>query len=102
MTNERYRKFLEMESKKLKKQKNSREDVWKTLMEKEEFLKDAQSLAEKISPEDYENIKQYFYKRNFEIITFLLRKYGLEFKGLIHLEILVNELIRIKEAKRQK
>jgi hypothetical protein len=59
--------------------------------------KDADILAKRISPEDYENLKKYWENKSFTSIAFMLRRYGLEFKGLTYLEVLVNEVLKKKE-----
>ncbi|MEM3013605.1 MAG: hypothetical protein QXI71_03130 [Candidatus Bathyarchaeia archaeon] len=58
--------------------------------------RDAKILARKISPEDYETIKVHWKNKNYTLIAYTLRKYGLDFKGLTYLETLINELIKIK------
>jgi len=63
--------------------------------------KDAKILAKRISREDYENLKVHWKNRNYTLIAYMLRRYGLDFKGLTYLETLVNELIKIKEPKNQ-
>ena len=63
----------------------------------DEALRDAKVLAGRISPNDYESLKKYWRNRSFTLIAYMLRRYGLEFKGLTYLEILVGELLDIKE-----
>jgi len=65
----------------------------------EEASKDAEKLVKKIIPDDYAALKIHRQKRNFAVIAFMLRKYGIEFKGLTYLELLVDELIKMKEQK---
>lgn len=65
----------------------------------EEALKDAKVLAGRISPDDYESLKRYWENKSFTMIAYMLRRYGMEFKGLTYLEILVNELLNIKEQR---
>ncbi|MBS7615430.1 hypothetical protein KEJ18_06865 [Candidatus Bathyarchaeota archaeon] len=60
--------------------------------------RDAKILAKKISREDYEALKVHWKNRNYTLLAFMLRRYGLDFKGLTYLETLVNELIKIKEG----
>ncbi len=60
--------------------------------------RDAKILAKKISREDYETLKVHWKNKNYTLLAFMLRRYGLDFKGLTYLETLVNELIKIKEA----
>jgi len=65
----------------------------------DEALKDAKNLAGRISPDDYETLKRYWEKKSFTLIAFLLRRYGIEFKGITYLETLIDELIKMKERK---
>lgn len=65
----------------------------------EEALKDARVLARRISADDYENLKKYWANKSYTFIAYMLRRYGIEFKGLTHLETLVNELQNIKEKR---
>ena len=60
--------------------------------------RDAEILAKRISPDDYENLKKYWENKSFTSIAFMLRRYGLEFKGLTYLEVLVNEVLKRKEG----
>jgi len=60
--------------------------------------RDAKILAKKISCEDYETLKVHWKNKNYTLLAFMLRRYGLDFKGLTYLETLVNDLIKIKEA----
>ena len=39
----------------------------------------------------------YWEKKSYTLIAYMLRRYGLEFKGLTYLEALVSELIKMKE-----
>lgn len=65
----------------------------------DEALKDAKVLAGRISPDDFESLKKYWENKSFMVIAYMLRRYGLEFKGLTYLEILVTELLSIKEQR---
>mgnify|MGYP001146696680 CR=1 FL=1 len=65
----------------------------------DEATNDARNLADRINPDDYTTLKLYWQKKSFASIAFMLRKYGIEFKGLTHLEVLVGELIKMKEQK---
>jgi len=65
----------------------------------EEASRDAENLLGRISPDDYETLKQYRQKKSFTLIAYMLRRYGIEFKGLTYLERLVDELIKMKEKK---
>ena len=63
----------------------------------DEALKDAKVLAGRISPDDYQSLKKYWDSKSFTLIAYMLRRYGLEFKGLTYLETLVSELLNMKE-----
>jgi len=63
----------------------------------DEALKDAKILARRISPDDYKILKMYWEKKSYTQIAYKLRLYGLEFKGITYLEMLMNELIKMKE-----
>ena len=65
----------------------------------EEALKDAKVLAGRIGPDDYESLKKYWENKSFTMIAYMLRRYGMEFKGLTYLEILVRELLNIKKQR---
>lgn len=67
----------------------------------DEALKDARILAKRFRPDDYAVLQQYWQRRNFDLIAFMLRRYGIEFKGVTHLEILVEELIKIREGRQR-
>jgi len=62
-----------------------------------EASRDAKNLLGRINPDDYRTLKQYWEKKSFTLIAYMLRRYGIEFKGLTYLERLVAELIRMKE-----
>jgi hypothetical protein len=64
--------------------------------------RDARVLAKRISREDYENLKVQWKNRNYALIAYMLRRYGLDFKGLTYLETLVDELIKMKEQSQPK
>jgi len=66
----------------------------------EEIERDAENLARKISPDDYETIKLFWQKKRYAMIASKLRMYGVEFKGITYLEVLINELIKIMEHKK--
>jgi len=63
--------------------------------------KDAKILAKKISREDYENLKVHWKNKNYTLLAYMLRRYGLDFKGLTYLETLINELVKMKEPESQ-
>jgi len=58
----------------------------------EEAQRDAKRLAGRIRAEDYEKLKRFWENKSYMQITFLLRNYGLEFKGITYLETLMEEL----------
>jgi len=64
-------------------------------------LRDAKKLLGRISSHDYRTLKMYWERKSFTLITYMFRRYGIEFKGLTHLETLVNELIKMKEQKKE-
>ncbi len=63
----------------------------------DEASRDARNLLGRINPDDYETLKQYWQKKSFTLIAYMLRRYGIEFKGLTYLERLVDGLIKMKE-----
>ena len=63
----------------------------------EEALRDAKVLAARISPDDYLSLKKYWQSRSYTLIAYMLRRYGIDFKGLTYLEALVGELLTMKE-----
>jgi|GEM_PF-2410720 hypothetical protein len=64
-----------------------------------EVQKDAERLMNVVSPEDYEALREYWQTRSFLSLAFLLKKYGLEFKGITFTERLMEELSRLKQKK---
>ena len=65
-----------------------------------EAIADAKVLAKKISMEDYMSIKRFWERRDYAFIAVILRRYGLDFKGVTYLEMLIDELMREKEQKK--
>jgi len=65
----------------------------------DEALKDAKVLAGRINLDDYESLKTYWQSKSFTLIASMLRRYGIDFKGLTYLETLMDELFKIKEQK---
>ena len=65
----------------------------------DEASRDARNLLGRINPDDYQTLKQYWQKKSFTLIAYMLRRYGVEFKGLTYLERLVDELIRMREER---
>jgi len=62
---------------------------------KDEVLKEANFLANRIIEEDIKLIRKFWEDKNYEIIAVVLKKYGLEFKGIIYTENLIKEFLRI-------
>lgn len=81
MANDSFRKFLESEAEK----------------NKAEVSRDAKDLAKRVSLDDYEGIRRLWQGKSYTSVAFMLRRYGLEFKGIGYMEILMNELINIME-----
>jgi len=44
-------------------------------------------------------LKTYWQSKSFTLIASMLRRYGIDFKGLTYLETLMDELFKIKEQK---
>ena len=65
----------------------------------EEVRRDAERLAKSITPEDYKTIRELWQTRSFALITVVLKRYGLGFKGITYVERLIDELSKILEQK---
>jgi hypothetical protein len=92
MSDEAFKKFLESEAKKTPFRLEG-------YVNKVEVQKDASRLADTITSEDYEDVKKHWQTRSFMFIAFVLRKYGLEFKGITYMERLMEELSILMEKK---
>lgn len=66
----------------------------------DEAFRDVKKLIKRISSYDYKTLNMYLEKKSFTLIAYMLRRYGIEFKGLTHLETMVSELIKMKEQKK--
>ena len=67
----------------------------------DEALRDFKKLVGRISSHDYGTLKLYWEKKSFTLIAYMLRRYGIEFKGLTHLETVVTELIKVKNRRNE-
>lgn len=65
----------------------------------EEASKDAENLFRRVHPDDYASLKLQWQKKNFYLIAFILKRYGIDFKGLTYMEVLVDKLIKLREEK---
>jgi len=91
MSDEAFKRFLEAEARR----KPLRIEGF---VDRAEVLKDAETLATKISLEDYQSITRFWQSRSFASVASVLRKYGLEFKGITYMEALMNELLRMRKT----
>jgi len=66
----------------------------------EEALREAEFLASRIMADDLEIIRRFWRDRDFALIALVLRRYGLEFKGVIHTEHMIKEFLRIIEGRK--
>ena len=85
-----FKRFLESEAKKKPLKVEGR-------VNKKEVLKKAKLLADRIKDEDLEMIKRFWEERNYDVLTIILRKYGLEFKGIVYIQELIKEFLKIVE-----
>ena len=92
MSDEAFKKFLESEAKKSPLRLEG-------YVNEAEVQKDARRLANSMTSEDYEAVKEHWRTKNFMSIAFVLRKYGLEFKGITYMERLIEELSKLMEKK---
>jgi hypothetical protein len=92
MSKDPFKKFLESEAKK----NPLRIEGY---VNEEELKKDVKRLAKSMSREDYKAVKEHWRTRSFASIAVVLRKYGLEFKGITYMERLVSELTAMMENK---
>ena len=92
MSNEAFKKFLESESKKSPFRLEG-------YINEAEVQKDARRLASSITSEDYEVMKEHWRTKSFMSLAFVLKKYGLEFKGITYMERLMEELSKLMEKK---
>lgn len=66
---------------------------------KDEVLREAELLAKRVIKKDLELIRKFWEDKNFYYIAYVLKKYGLEFKGIIHTDYLIKELLGIIERR---
>ena len=92
MSDEAFKKFLESEAKKSPFRLEG-------YVNEAEVQKDAKRLANSMTSEDYEDVKEHWRTKNFMSIAFVLRKYGLEFKGITYMERLIEELSKLMKKK---
>jgi len=92
LSDEAFKKFLKSEAKKTPFRLEG-------YVNEAEVQKDAERLVDAISSEDYEAVKEHWRTRSFMSIAFVLRKYGLEFKGITYMERLMEELSKLMQKK---
>jgi len=68
-------------------------------IDKDEVLREAAILAKRMIEKDVALIMRFWRDKDYQMIAFMLKKYGLEFKGIIYIEELIKELLRILGAK---
>ena len=85
-------RFLECEAKKNPLRMEGR-------INKDEVLREAKFLASRAKPEDIKQIKEFWEDKNYDLLVFILRRYGLEFKGITYTEELIKEFLRIISGK---
>jgi len=90
MSDEAFKKFLKSEAKKSPFRLEG-------YVNDAEVRKDAERLMNALSSEDYEAIKEHWRTRSFLSLAFLLKKYGLEFKGITYTERLMEELSKLRQ-----
>lgn len=88
MSSKSFKKFLESEAKK----SPFRIEGY---INEAEVLKDAIRLACSLTEEDYEAIKEHWRTKSLLSFASILRKYGIDFKGITYMERLMNELSKI-------
>ena len=88
MSKDGFTKFLEYEARKNPLKLRGHIDI-------DELLKEARFLADKISWEDTKLIRDFWEDKNYHLIVPVLRRYGLEFKGIIYTEELIKEFLKI-------
>ncbi len=92
MSDEAFKKFLKSEAKKAPFRLEG-------YVNEAEVQKDAERLMNAVSSEDYEAMKEHWRTRSFMSLAFLLKKYGLEFKGITYTEKLMEELSKSTQEK---
>jgi len=92
MSDEAFKKFLKSEAKKSPFRLEG-------YINDAEVQKDAERLANAVSSEDYEALREHWRTRSFLSLAFLLKKYGLEFKGITYMEKLMEKIAILKQKK---
>ena len=92
MSKDSFKKFLESEAKKNPLRIEG-------FVNEEELKRDIKRLAKSISRDDYDLVKELWRTRSFMSLAVMLKKYGLEFKGITYMERLISELTKMKENK---
>lgn len=64
-------------------------------IDKDELMREAKLLADRISGDNTGLIGKYWEEKNYWLVAFLLKKYGLEFKGITYTEELIRQFQRI-------
>lgn len=88
MSSESFKKFLELEAKKSPFRLEG-------YINDAEVKKDAERLAYSLTTEDYEAIQKYWRTKSLLSLASILRKYGIDFKGLTYMERLMDELSKL-------
>jgi hypothetical protein len=68
-------------------------------VEKAKASRDAKDLAKRMSLDEYDDLRSFWQRKRYATIAFVLRKHGLEFKGISYIEALMNELVSIMEQR---
>ncbi len=88
MSSDLFKKFLESEAKKSPFRLEG-------YINEAEIKKDAERLSCSLTTEDYEAIKKYWQTKSLLSFASILRKYGIDFKGITYMERLMNELSKL-------
>ena len=92
MSKNGFMRFLEYEAKK--------NPLIEEHVNKDKVLKEAKFLASKIIEEDVELVRKAWEDKDYVLAAFVLRKYGLEFKGIFYTEDLIKEFLKIIDRRR--
>ena len=92
MGHDSFRKFLESQAAK---------NPLKYNVEKAKASRDAKDLAKRMSLDEYDHLRSFWQRKRYATIAFVLRRHGLEFKGISYLESLMNELVSIMEQRHE-
>jgi len=66
-------------------------------IDRDEVLREATILARRMVERDVVSIMRFWRDKDYHMIAFMLKRYGLEFKGIIYTEELIKELLGILE-----